>query len=309
VSRYIARRALLGLIALIGVSLLVFVAVRLTGDPAQLYLPLNASNEARKEFSHLRGFDQPIIVQLGSYLAGVLHGDLGQSLRLGRPALAVVLEHYPNTLLLAGLGMAGALLLAVLLGGLSGARPMSRLDRAVTVVSLACSSIPDFWMGLMLIFGLAIQGRLFPTSGADGPQYWVLPVITIMARPFGLLTQVVRGAMTDAMAAPYVATARSRGVGEPRVIFVHALRNAWLPIITVAGDLTVSLVNGAIIVETLFGIPGVGQLLIDSVNQRDFAVVQATVIVTGATIILLNLLIDVLYARVNPRIRLAVRFA
>jgi peptide/nickel transport system permease protein len=181
--------------------------------------------------------------------------------------------------------------------------------RIVTVVSLSCSSIPDFWLGLVLIFGLAIQGRLFPTSGAYGPQYWVLPVITIMARPFGLLTQVVRGSMTDAMASPYILTARAKGIFETRVVFVHGLRNAWLPIITIAGDLTVSLINGAIIVETLFGIPGVGQLLITSVNQRDFAVVQAVVLVTGTTIILLNLLIDVLYARVNPRIRMAVKFA
>jgi len=307
--RYITQRALLGFATLIGVVLLVFVAVRLTGDPAMLYLPLDASQEARDHFSAQHGFDDPIPVQLLAYVAGILHGDFGVSLRRSEPALQVVLQHYPNTLLLAFLGLAGALVLAVVLGAASGAKPMSRLDRGTGVVSLACASIPDFWLALVLIFGLAVRGGLFPTSGTGGPEYWVLPVVTIMARPFGLLTQVVRGAMVDAMAAPYIATGRSKGLPERRVVFVHALRNAWLPIVTVAGDLAVSLVNGAIVVESVFGIPGVGRLLIDAVYQRDFAIVQAVIIVTGTTIILLNLAIDLLYARINPRIRVEARFA
>ena len=304
---YILKRAALGFITLMGVVLLVFVGVRLTGDPALLYLPLDASDEARQQFSAAHGFDDPIPVQLLHYVTGLFQGDFGTSLRRGEPALQVVLQHYPNTLLLAALGMGGALFLAVTLGAISGAKPMSPLDRIVGLVSLACASIPDFWLGLLLIFGLAVQGGLFPTSGTGAPQYWVLPVLTIMARPFGLLTQVVRGSMVDAMASPYIATGRSKGIAEFRVIYVHALRNAWLPIITVAGDLTVSLINGAIVVESVFGIPGIGMLLIDAVYQRDFAIVQAIIIVTGTTIILLNLLIDLLYARVNPRIRVQAR--
>ncbi len=301
--RYIGKRALLGVLSLFGVVLAVFVVVRLTGDPAMLYLPLDAPQEARDRFSEQHGFDQPIHVQLLNYLGGLLQGDFGASLRRSEPALEVVLRHYPNTLLLAALGLAGALALAALLGTLSGSRPMSRLDRGVSLVSLSCSSIPDFWLALVLIFTLSVRAGLFPTSGTGGPQYWVLPVLTIMARPFGLLTQVVRGALVDAMASPYVVTARSKGLPERMIVVRHGLRNAWLPIVTVAGDLAVGLVNGAIVVESVFGIPGGGRLLIDAVYQRDFAIVQAVIIVTGATIILLNLLIDLLYAWINPRIR------
>lgn len=303
--QYLGRRVLQGMGSLVAVILLVFVAVRLTGDPAMLYLPLSASVEARQRFDELRGFNDPILVQMLRYLGGVLHGDFGESLRQGEPALRVVVEHYPNTLLLAGLGVLGALVLAVWLGALSGARPMSLLDRGVSAVSLSCASIPDFWLGLVLVFFVAVQARALPTSGVGSWQHWVLPVITIMARPFGLLTQVVRGAMVDAMASPYIATARSKGISETRIVFTHALRNAWIPVITVAGDLTVGLVNGAIIVESVFGIPGVGLLLINAIYQRDFAIVQAVVIVTGTTIIVLNLFIDLLYARMNPKIRFA----
>lgn len=307
--RYLSQRTVLGLVTLMGVVLLVFIAVRLTGDPAMLYLPLDASQEAREAFSQLHGFDQPIPVQLLDYIVGIFQGDFGESLRRSEPALEVVLRHYPYTLLLAALGMGIALILAVLLGAASGARPMSRLDRLVGMVSLTCASIPDFWLGLVLIFTFAVQAGILPTSGTGGPEYWVLPVLTIAARPFGLLTQVVRGAMVDATSAPYVSTARAKGIHEGRVVYRHALRNAWLPIVTVAGDLTVSLINGAIVVESVFGIPGVGLLLIDAVYQRDFAIVQAVIIVTGTTIILLNLFIDLLYARLNPRIRMEAKLS
>ena len=300
---YVGRRVAQGAVSLVAVALLVFAAVRLTGDPALLYLPLNASAETRREFDQARGFNDPILVQLLHYLQGVGHGDFGLSLTQGVPALHVVLLHFPNTLLLAGLGVGCALVLSVTLGALCAARPMSALDRAISAVALSCASIPDFWLALVLVFVFAVRLEVVPTSGIGDWTHWILPVVTITARPFGQLSQVVRGAMVDAMASPYVATGRSKGISETRILFVHALRNAGLPIITIAGDTAVGFVNGAIIVETVFGIPGVGKLLIDSINNRDFAVVQADVIVTGTTIILLNILIDLLYLRVNPRIR------
>lgn len=302
-GRYLAKRVVQSVLTLGGVIVLVFIAVRLTGDPAVMYLPLDAPQELREQFSQSRGFNDPIPEQLARYVGGLAQGDFGESLRRGEPALDVVLRHYPYTLLLAAIAIGLASTLAIVAGTIGGSRPMSLVDRIVSLSSLLSASTPDFWLGLMLVYFVAIVAGLLPTSGTGGWQYWILPVATLMARPFGLLTQVVRGSMIEALSAPYVATARAKGVPEVRVRYVHALRNAVIPIITVVGDLVVGVINGAVVVESIFGIPGVGKLMIDSINQRDFAIVQAVVLVTGACIIGLNLAIDVLYMSANPRFR------
>jgi peptide/nickel transport system permease protein len=303
VAHYLGRRTLHSAISLIGLLILVFVLVRLTGDPTALYLPIDASLEARAEFSARHGFDDPIIQQFGRFLADLTRFDLGDSLRMARPALDVVLEAFPTTLMLAGFTMVSALTLAIVVGSLAAYRPGGPFDRIGSVLSLAGASAPDFWVAITGILVFAVALGWLPTSGTGTPWHWVMPLTVLLIRPFGLLVQVVRGAMISALSSAYVKTARAKGVRERSVIFVHALRNATLPVITVAGDQTVGIINGAVIVETVFGFPGVGKLMIDAITQRDFAVVQAAILVTALAIFLMNIVIDLAYAVLDPRIR------
>jgi peptide/nickel transport system permease protein len=301
--RYLGRRAWHSAVALCALVMLVFFLVRLTGDPASLYMPIDASVAQREAFSQRHGFDRPVLEQFASFVGDLLSGDLGVSIRKERPALEVVLQAFPTTLSLAAITMTLALLLAVAVGSLAAYRPGGIFDRSATLSSLAAASAPDFWVAITGILAFAVALGWLPTSGTGGWPYWVMPIAVLMLRPFGLLVQVVRGAMLDALSSGYVKTARAKGVAESAVVFVHALRNSSLAVVTVAGDQMVGIINGAVIVETVFGWPGVGKLMIDAVMQRDFALVQATILVTASAIFLLNMLIDVIYVALDPRIR------
>ncbi|MEX2618318.1 MAG: ABC transporter permease [Alphaproteobacteria bacterium] len=302
-GQYLGQRALHSGIALIGLILAVFFLVRLTGDPTDLYLPIDASLETRREFAQKHGFDRPATEQFVQFLKDVSNGDLGYSLRKQRPAMELVLEAYPTTLALAGVAMTLSIVLAVIVGAVAAYRPGGIFDRISGIASLAGASAPDFWVAITGILLFAVTFRWLPTSGIGGIEYWILPIFVLMLRPFGLMVQVVRASMLGALSSAYVKTARAKGVRETSVIFVHALRNACISIVTVAGDLAVGLINGAVIVETVFGWPGVGKLMIDAVIQRDFPTVQAAVMVTATAIFLLNIVIDLLYLALDPRIR------
>jgi peptide/nickel transport system permease protein len=302
-GQFLGRRILHSGIALIGLLLAVFFLVRMTGDPTDLYLPIDASLETRKEFAQKHGFDRPATEQFVVFLGDLSEGDLGYSLRKQRPAIDLVLEAYPTTLALAGVAMTLSIVLAVIIGSIGAYRPGGLFDRVSSIASLAGASAPDFWVAITGILLFAVTFRWLPTSGTGGFIYWILPIFVLMLRPFGLMVQVVRASMLGALSSAYVKTARAKGVRERSVIFVHALRNACLSIVTVAGDLTVGLINGAVIVETVFGWPGVGKLMIDAVIQRDFPTVQATIMVTATAIFLMNILIDLLYLALDPRIR------
>lgn len=301
---FLRRRIVSSAIPLVFVVLGVFVLARLTGDPVNLYLPLSATAEQRAEFAATHGFDQSILAQLWDYLGQVVRLDFGESLRTGQSAGEMVLTAFPATLQLAAVTMLIATAGAVLIGSLAAYRPNSLADRTSSFLSMTAASIPDFWFAIMgvLVFGVSLG--LLPTSGVDGGvEVWILPIATLLIRPFGVLVQVVRGAMVGALSAPYVKVARSKGASEKRVVFGHALRNATMPALTVAGDLTIGLVNGAVIVETIFGWPGIGKLMIDSILQRDFAVLQAAVLLTAVTIFVLNIVIDICYALIDARVR------
>lgn len=300
---YIGRRAYHSIISVIGLLTLVFFLTRMTGDPSALYLPLDSSLEARQDFARLNGLDQPIYVQFVQYLKSLLSLDFGQSLRQNRSAIEVALEAFPATLKLALVAMALAFTLAIIVGSLAAARPGSLFDRVAGVVSLAGASTPDFWVAIVGILVFAVGLGLLPTSGTGTALHWIMPITVLMLRPFGLLVQVVRGTMISALASPYIKTAHAKGMKRRKIIFGHALRNSLLPVITVAGDLMTGLINGAVVVETIFGWPGIGKLMIDSIIQRDFAVVQSTILVTAIAIFVVNIAIDLLYVALDPRIR------
>jgi peptide/nickel transport system permease protein len=300
--QFILRRGLNSLIALLGLLIAVFVLTRLTGDPAALYLPEEATEVQRATYAAQMGYSDPVYVQFFRYVEGLLRFDFGISMRQQRSAMLVVFEAVPTTLLLASLALSITVVVAVLVGTLAANRPGGLFDRLATTLSLAGASTPDFWIAIVGILVFAVALGWLPTSGYGGPEYWVMPVIVVALRPTGLLTQVVRGTMISVLSSPYVKTAKAKGLSR-RAVLGHALRSSWLPVITVAGDMAVGMINGSIIAETVFGLNGLGKTLIDAIMQRDFAVVQSAVLVVAVAIFVLNIAIDVLYGLVDPRIR------
>ncbi|RWZ85070.1 ABC transporter permease [Glutamicibacter sp. HZAU] len=300
---YLRKRIISSALPLVVVVIGVFALARMTGNPAALYLPLNATEAMREDFAARNGLDQPIWVQMAQYFGGLLRLDFGASMRTGEDAATMALRAFPATLQLAAMTMLLAIVLAVVVGSIAALKPNGLLDRFASFTSMIAASIPDFWLAIVGIWVFAISLGWVPTSGVAGAAAWFLPVATLLMRPFGTLVQVIRGAMVSALSEPYIKLARSKGAAQRRVIASHALRNAAAPALTVAGDLTVGLVNGAVVVETIFGWPGIGKLMIDSILQRDFAVLQACVLLTAVAIFALNILIDLGYALLDPRVR------
>ena len=300
---FIGKRAFQSLITLLLLIIAVFFLARLTGDASSVLLPVNADQALVDEFRARNGLDRPLVEQFVTFLGNLLHGDLGTSLRKGQPALDMVLQAYPVTLRLAFTTMFFVVVAAIAVGSLAAHRPGGIFDRAVTISSLTAASAPDFWVAITAILLFSVQLRLLPTSGFGGWEYWVLPIGVLVLRPFGMLVQVVRASMIGALTSPYIRTARIKGMSERRIIFVHALRNALLPSVTVAGDQMVGMINGLVIIETIFGFPGIGKLMIDAVLSRDFPVVQASIFVTAIAIFILFILIDLIYVALDPRIR------
>ncbi len=302
-QRFIRKRAFASLLSLLGLVVAVFFLSRLTGDPTALFLPVDATEEMRQQFREVHGLNDPLIVQFGHYLWDLLHLDFGESLRKARPAIDVVIEGFAWTLQLALITMVLVTVAAVVVGSLAAFRVGGLFDRIASLLSLIGASAPDFWVAIVAITVFSVGLGWVPTSGTGTALHWVLPVAVLFIRPFGLIVQVVRGAMITALSSAYVKTARAKGVRSRPIIFVHALRNAMLPVITVIGDQAAALLNGAVVIETIFGFPGVGKLMIDSILQRDFNVVLAAIMVTALAIFVMNLLIDLAYSLLDPRIR------
>jgi peptide/nickel transport system permease protein len=302
---FLGRRLVASLVTLAGVVVMVFFMARLTGSPVDLFFPEGASQERIDAFNHAYGLDRPLVDQFGIFLAKASHGDFGTSIWQERPALEAAWSEMPMTLGLAVIAMAVSVVVALVLGSLAATHRFGTIDRVVSFVSLLAGSIPSFWFALVGILVLAVQWKLLPTSGSGSAAAWVLPVATLSLGPIGVLTQVVRGAMIDVLKSGYIQNARARGFSQRRLVYRHALRNAALPIISVAGDIAAGMVNGAIIVGVVFAFPGIGKLIVGAVLNRDFPVLQASVVVVGISVTILNIVVDLIYAAVDPRVRLA----
>jgi peptide/nickel transport system permease protein len=300
---YVLRRLIQSVFVLFGLVTLVFFLARVTGDPTDLYLPLTASNEQRVAFREEHGFDRPLGDQYVDFLRDVAQLDFGTSLWLSAPALDAVLERLPHTLLLAAITVSLSVALALVLGSICALRPFSRFDRVVSLIGLFGVSVADFWLALMLIIVFAVELQILPTSGTGDWSYFVLPVLTLALPLFGRMLHVVRISVGEQLSAGYVTTAYAKGLRTHQTVFRHVLRNAFLPVLTVAGIQLVGLVNGAVIVETVFGWPGIGKLTVDAISRRDFPIIQASVFVVAVMTFGINLIVDLCYAVVDPRIR------
>jgi peptide/nickel transport system permease protein len=282
----------------------VFLLIHLVpGDPIQAMLGEGAANADIEAARHAYGLDQPIGKQYLQYWNGVLHGRLGQSIRLNQDVARVIRERYPYTLRLTLAALAVALLLSIPAGVRSAQRRDRWDDRLLSVVSLFGLSFPNFALGPILILFFAIKLGLLPVSGAGTWEHLVLPALTLGGALAAILTRMVRTAMLEELGQDYIRTARAKGLSEHTVVYKHALRNAMIPVITVIGLQFGSLLAGAIVTETIFSWPGIGRLTISAISNRDYFLVQGCILAIGLTYIAVNLLTDLLYAVVNPRIR------
>jgi peptide/nickel transport system permease protein len=301
---YLLRRLFYALISIAAVSVLVFVITRVIGDPVKLMLPLEATEEQRNAMRETLGFNDPLLVQFARFSADAVRGDFGNSLWQRVPALPLVLDRLPATFLLAFAAMALAVVFAVPLGVLAALRPRSWLDHFCSLGSLVGMCVASNWLGLMLILIFAVNLGWFFTSGYGTWKHLVLPAVTLAAAPLGRITQIVRSSVLDELGRNYVTAARARGLAEQTVIMGHALKNAAIPIVTLSGwELSRLLAGFTVIVEVVFGWPGVGLLAMDAIRRQDLPLLQADVFVVGVLVVALNLLIDMTYGWFDPRIR------
>jgi peptide/nickel transport system permease protein len=283
----------------------VFGLVRLTGDPVLLFLPTDIQAKDVDEIRRRLGFNDPLAVQYARFLGGAIRGDFGESLRYKRDALGLVLERLPATLLLAATAVALTLVVAVPLGVVSAMRRDTLVDHAGTLVTVLGQAVPGFWLGLMLIYVFSVQLRWLPTGGTGGLANLVMPSLVLAAFFAARIARLTRSTVIDTLGEDYVLTARAKGLGSARVIGKHALRNAAIPVVTLAGLEIGQLLGGAVITETIFAWPGLGRLTVQALLNRDFPVVLAAVFVTSVTYTLINLVVDLAYGWLDPRVRLA----
>jgi ABC-type dipeptide/oligopeptide/nickel transport system permease component len=298
----VIRRVIRLLVVCVGVTLVTFSILHVSGDPVSLMLP-EATEADRAVLRAEMGFDQPLAAQFVRFLANTVTGNFGNSFYHRAPALPLVLERMPTTLTLTVLAMGLALAVALPVGIYSAVRRNSLVDHAATLVVFLGQSMPVFWTGIMLILLFAVQWRLLPVSGWGTWPAAVLPAVTLGSFSAPLLLRIVRSSMLEVVHLDYVRTARAKGVSEWFVIGRHALTNAALPLVTVAGLQFGLLLGGAVITESVFAVPGVGRLIVDAIRQLDFPVVQAAVFVLAMIVVSVNFLVDMLYVYLNPQIR------
>lgn len=308
-TNYLLYRLATALVVLVGVSILTFGLLYLTpGDPAETILiqqtDQQPSQEAIDAFRAEHGLDEPIPLQYVDWVAGVIQGDIGHSYDSGRPVSEMIVQHAPATVELALAAMAVALVIAIPTGVLSAIHRGGRIDAACQLGALVGVSMPNFWLGYLLIIVFSLHLGLFPVSGSGGLEHLILPAVTLGTGMAAIVTRLVRTAMLEELDRAYVDAARGKGLGERIVVYKHALRNALIPVVTVVGLQFGFVLNGAVVVEIVFQRPGLGDLLVDAIFSRDYPVVQGVVLVTAVTFVLTNLLVDLSYRYLDPRIRL-----
>jgi peptide/nickel transport system permease protein len=315
--RYIVRRLFQLIPVVLGVTFIVFTLNYISpGDPARMLLPQDAKDEEVANLKHAMGLDRPFIVQYYHFLfgfhseggsfdyKGLFMLDLGRSYVSNRPVFGTILERFPNTVLLSVIAMALSIVIAIPFGIISATRQYSKTDMAVTVLALVGISIPAFWLGMMLIWILSVQLRIFPSLAVPS-NLWsiVLPALTLAAMSTAVQTRMTRSSMLEVIRQDYIRTARAKGLSEKKVIGKHALRNALIPVVTVIGLQVGQLLVGAVLTETVFSYPGIGTIMVDAIQRKDTPQILASVVFMAMVFAVVNLLVDILYAFIDPRIR------
>ncbi|MGH2561625.1 MAG: ABC transporter permease [Thermomicrobiales bacterium] len=301
---YILSRLLEAAVTIWGVITIVFFSLRLTGDPVLLLVPMGTPPEQIEQLRHALGFDRPLLVQYFSFWSRVMRGDFGDSLRFGESSLPLVIERLPATAQLALTAMVVAIVLGGVAGAVAAVRPGSVFELVAMTGALIGQATPVFWLGIMLVLIFAAELRWLPSGGRGGPSHLVLPVFTLALFSSASIARLLRSSLLEVRGQDYVRTARAKGLPERTVFFGHQLKGALIPVVTVVGVQTGRLLGGAVITETIFSWPGVGRLIVQAIENRDFPLVQASATVLAVTIVGVNLIVDLTYAMLDPRIRL-----
>ena len=302
--KYVLKRILLLIPVLLGVSLLVFAIMSLTpGDPAQLILGENAPKEAVLKLREEMGLNDPFFMQYFRFVKNAIMGDFGRSYTTGREVFGEIFARFPNTLILAVIGIIISVCIGIPIGIISATRQYSFLDSFSMVIALLGVSMPVFWLGLMLILTFSVKLGWLPSGGFDGLKSIILAAVTLGVGSAAIITRMTRSSMLEVIRQDYIRTARAKGVAEKVVINKHALKNALIPIITVVGLQFGHLLGGAVLTESVYSWPGVGRLMVDAIRQKDTPTVLAAVVFLAAAFSVVNLLVDILYAYVDPRIK------
>ncbi|HMJ76314.1 MAG TPA: ABC transporter permease [Iamia sp.] len=303
--RFIIRRLLFGVLIMLAVTITVFFVTRVLTDPVKVMLPVGSSQEAYDQLEASLGLDAPLGEQFVTFIGDIVRLDFGDSYWQRLPALDLVLERIPATFQLVGAGTVLAIVLFVPLGIIASLKPGGILDRILVTISLFGVSMPQFWLGAMLIFIFSVSLGWLPTSGSGTGQHLVLPSITLALASGGRVAQITRSSMIDQLNRPYVTTLKAKGMPSRRILTHHVLRNALVPIVTLAAyEIAYALAGYAVIVETVFAWPGIGRLAIQAVTQRDIILLQAVVFVVASLVVAVNIIADVLYKAVDPRVKL-----
>ncbi len=307
ILRYILQRLVLILPVLFGISVLVFALARLApGDPVQSVLGLDYTPEQAAKMRRELGLDRPLVEQYITWLSGIVQGDLGRSIAMNNEVLSIIQQRLPTTLFLAFAAVSIALVVSIPLGIIAAIRKDSWIDNALRVAAILAASMPVFWLGILMIMLFAVRLHWFPAAGGVseyGVRALILPALALSASFAALITRMVRSMMLEVLGEDYIRTARAKGLGPVGLYAGHALRNALIPVITVVGLQFGTILGGAVLTETIFNIPGLGRLLIEAASRRDYPLIQGVVLVTAFGFVFVNLLVDVLYVIVNPRIR------
>lgn len=304
VHKYIIKRLLMMIPVVIGVSLLVFVVLKMTpGDPARVVAGAEADEATVQEIREELGLNKPLLQQYVDYMIDLLHGDMGNSYTTGKPVFSEILSRMPTTFVLAFTGVLVAVLIGLPLGIISATKQYSILDNISTLLALTGVAMPNFWLGLMLILIFSLKLGWLPSGSADTWQGYILPAITLGVGATANFMRTMRSSMLDVIRQDYIRTVRAKGASEDRVIMHHALRNALIPVVTVIGLQIGTLLGGAVVNETVFSLPGIGTLMINSINKKDEPVVMGCLITFAIAFSLVNLFVDILYAYIDPRIK------
>lgn len=302
-KRFLLLRVVQSLITILLVMFVVFVAARVAGDPVTLLVDFDATQADIDELKSELGLNDPLPVQFVDFVGDAIQGDFGTSFRTSRPAMDEVIDRVPASVQLASLSLVFAIAISIPLGVLAAITRGSSLDVFARFLALVGQAAPNFWVGLMLIFFFSVRLQWLPTGGRGGLDHMILPAITLGTAGAASLARLTRSAMLDVLNSDYVTMARAKGLPRRTVIFKHALRNAMIPVVTILGLRIGTLVSGSVIVETIFAWPGVGRLIIQAINVSDFPVVQAAILLTASAVVLANLLTDIAYMFIDPRIR------
>jgi peptide/nickel transport system permease protein len=300
---FILRRFLQAIAVIFGVTLVTFMLMHLTGDPVGLMLPDDASPEEHERIRQLLGLDDPLPVQFARFLGGAIRGDFGQSIRQGEPALQLVLERLPATIELTLAAMLIAMLVAFPAGIIAASRRGGVVDQVAMLFALVGQSVPNFWLGIMLILFFSVSLEWLPPFGRGGLENLILPAFTLAMYSMARTARLIRSGMIEVLSQDYVRTARAKGLAETLVLRRHALKNALIPAVTVLGLDLAHLLGGAVITEVIFAWPGVGRLAVNAIYARDYPIVQAAVFVVAVGYTAINFFVDILYAYLNPKVR------